>query len=131
MYESGKFDFLPGSTGGDPSFSWSCRHRLSFSRTRTSYRDPARKRTRRPVATMVNRGHTEILTSRDTDRWRQVLEEIGAYCFYHLPGFHRLEEMCRRGWRRRESLAANEQKGPLACCRLRCYIARRANVAQG
>ena len=46
---------------------------------------------------MVNRGHTEILTSRDTDPWSQVLEEIGTYCFYHLPGFHRLEEMHGQG----------------------------------
>ena len=27
-----KFDFLPGSTGGDPSSSWCCRYPLNLSR---------------------------------------------------------------------------------------------------
>ncbi|MCX6344183.1 MAG: GNAT family N-acetyltransferase [Armatimonadetes bacterium] len=42
---------------------------------------------------MLSSISVEILTISNCERWRETLNEIGAYDFYHLPAFHRLAEM--------------------------------------
>jgi len=39
----------------------------------------------------------EVLTTLDTARWREVLERVAPYDFYHLPEFHRLAEQNGEG----------------------------------
>lgn len=46
---------------------------------------------------MRNRSHFEILTTADEGRWREVMQQIGVYDFYHLPPFHRLAELRGEG----------------------------------
>lgn len=42
---------------------------------------------------MLDHSRWEIVTSKQPDRWSEVLEEIGNYTYYHLPAFHRLAEI--------------------------------------
>ncbi len=39
----------------------------------------------------------ELLSTAESGRWRETLEEIGEYDIYHLPEFHRLPEMRGEG----------------------------------
>lgn len=46
---------------------------------------------------MPNPSHLELLTTQQPTQWKEVLDEIGTYEFYHLPEFHRLSEIRGEG----------------------------------
>jgi hypothetical protein len=45
----------------------------------------------------VARSTFDILTTEQTDKWNEILDQTRAYGFHHLPGFHRLPEIRGEG----------------------------------
>lgn len=46
---------------------------------------------------MLSKVRCEVLTTGESGRWNEVLEEIGRYDFYHLPSYSELAEKCGEG----------------------------------
>ena len=46
---------------------------------------------------MASHGCLEVLTTREADRWDEILEQSSAYAFYHRSAYHRLAEMLGEG----------------------------------
>ena len=42
---------------------------------------------------MITQDAVEVLRTNQPDRWKEVLEEVGSYDYYHLPQFHKLTEI--------------------------------------
>lgn len=47
---------------------------------------------------MSRHSHFEVITTDESGRWDDIIEEIGVFAFYHLSSFHRLAEMLGEGW---------------------------------
>ena len=46
---------------------------------------------------MNSHNHLEILTTKDSSRWQEILDKIGIYDCYHLPSYHRVAELHGEG----------------------------------
>ena len=44
------------------------------------------------MADMSKNGRLEVITTDESGRWDEILQQVGAYAFYHRAAYHRLAE---------------------------------------